>query len=112
LRRNRRNDAGFSFIRNVGTPPLYSPNSPKDDKTDEAAVTAQPLLTTRQVAELLGLSPATVLRRWRAGELPGYRIASNVLRFNEAEVVAWLEARHLHHDGSRVALDPGPSGRN
>jgi excisionase family DNA binding protein len=52
-----------------------------------------PLLTTRQVAELLSVSPATVLRRWRAGELPGYRISSNALRFDPAEVRQWLEAR-------------------
>jgi excisionase family DNA binding protein len=56
-------------------------------------VSAQPLLTTRQVAELLAVSPATVLRRWRAGEIPGYRIASNVLRFSSAELAEWLEAR-------------------
>ena len=29
------------------------------------------LLTARQVADLLGVSVASVLRRWRAGELPG-----------------------------------------
>ena len=51
-----------------------------------------PLLTTRQVAELLAVSPATVLRRWRAGEIPGYRLASNMVRFS-APVDAWLEAR-------------------
>lgn len=50
------------------------------------------LLTTRQVAEYVGVSPETVLRRWRAGELPGYRLASNVLRFRESEIEAWLEA--------------------
>jgi excisionase family DNA binding protein len=54
-------------------------------------VNAPRLLTTRQVAEQLGLSPATVLRRWRAGELPGYRLGSNVLRFSEVDVSAWLE---------------------
>ena len=41
----------------------------------------------------LGVSPATVLRRWRAGQLPGFRLASNSLRFDAAEVAAWLEAR-------------------
>jgi excisionase family DNA binding protein len=51
------------------------------------------LLTTRQVAEWLGFSPETVLRRYRAGELPGIRLASNVLRFRESEVEAWLESR-------------------
>ncbi len=51
------------------------------------------LLTTRQLAEMLGLSPSAVLRRWRAGEIPGYRIASNVLRFRASEIEAWLESR-------------------
>jgi len=44
-------------------------------------------------ATLLGLSPATVLRRWRAGELPGYRLASNVLRFSESDLEHWLADR-------------------
>jgi excisionase family DNA binding protein len=60
----------------------------------KAGTPPSPLLTTRQVASLLGLSPATVLRRWRAGELPGYRLASNVLRFRESEIETWLEALH------------------
>jgi len=34
------------------------------------------LLTTRQVAEWLGFSPETVLRRYRAGELVGIRLGS------------------------------------
>jgi excisionase family DNA binding protein len=54
-----------------------------------------PLLTTRQVAEQLGLSPATVLRRWRAGEIPGYRLASNCLRFDAGEIDAWLADRRF-----------------
>jgi excisionase family DNA binding protein len=52
-----------------------------------------PLLTTRQVAERLGLSPATVLRRARTGEIPSFRLASNVLRFSADELDAWLEAK-------------------
>jgi excisionase family DNA binding protein len=51
------------------------------------------LITTREVADFLGLSPETVLRRWRVGELPGYRLASNVLRFRESELEVWLERR-------------------
>jgi excisionase family DNA binding protein len=38
------------------------------------------LLTTREVAAFLGLSPETVLRRWRAGELPGYRLVAGPKR--------------------------------
>ena len=55
------------------------------------------LLTTRQVAEMLGLSNEAVLRRWRAGDLPGFRLSTKVLRFRESEVLAWLEA---HRCGS------------
>jgi excisionase family DNA binding protein len=51
------------------------------------------LLTTRQVAELLGLSNEAVLRRWRAGDLPGFRLSTKVLRFRESEILAWLESR-------------------
>jgi predicted DNA-binding transcriptional regulator AlpA len=49
------------------------------------------LLTAREVGELVGLSTESVLRRWRAGEIPGFRIASNVLRFDPVEIEAWLE---------------------
>jgi excisionase family DNA binding protein len=58
------------------------------------------LLSTRDVAELLGLSPESVLRRWRRGEIPGYRLASNVLRFREAELEAWLAERHSGTTGA------------
>jgi excisionase family DNA binding protein len=51
------------------------------------------LLTTREVAEWLGLAPETVLRRWRSGELPGFRLASNVLRFDRDEISDWLAAQ-------------------
>jgi excisionase family DNA binding protein len=63
------------------------------------------LLTTREVAVWLGVSPETVLRRWRAGELPGYRLASNVLRFDEADVLAYLRDRRLE---SPCGSSPGP----
>ena len=49
------------------------------------------LLTARELAEYLGLSSETVLRRWRRGEIPGgVRLASNVLRFRESAVEEWL----------------------
>jgi excisionase family DNA binding protein len=50
------------------------------------------LLTTRAVATWIGVSPETVLRWYRSGKLPGgRRLGSNVLRFDEAELRAWLE---------------------
>lgn len=68
------------------------------------------LLTTREVAAFLGVSPETVLRRWRAGELPGYRLASNALRFRESEIEAWLEGTRrdgflVFRRGSRLSSD-------
>jgi excisionase family DNA binding protein len=62
------------------------------------------LLTTRQVADAPAVSPETVLRKWRAGQLPGYRLASNVLRFAESDVYAWLAA----HKGPGMAEEVAP----
>jgi excisionase family DNA binding protein len=53
---------------------------------------SQHLLTTRELADLLGLSSEAVLRRWRAGQIPGFRLGSNVLRFDESEIAAWLDS--------------------
>jgi excisionase family DNA binding protein len=60
------------------------------------------LLTARQVADLLGVSVASVLRRWRAGELPGFRLSTNCLRFRESEIAGWLEARRGPAGGSTI----------
>ena len=57
------------------------------------------LLTTRQVAEFLGVSPETVLRRWRRGEIPGVRLASNVLRFRESEIERWVDGLEERQTG-------------
>jgi predicted DNA-binding transcriptional regulator AlpA len=66
------------------------------------------LLTTRDVADLLGLSPEAVLRRWRTGQIPGFRLASNVLRFDETEIAAWLDSLRA---GPRYSATEGqPSG--
>ena len=45
------------------------------------------LLTARELAEHIGLSPATVLDKWERGELPGYKFGRAV-RFDLAEVLA------------------------
>lgn len=56
-------------------------------------MTDRGLLTTREVGRILGLSPESVLRLWRRGELPGFRLRSNVLRFDPADVDAFLASR-------------------
>lgn len=64
------------------------------------SVDTDPLLTARDVAALLGLSIASVLRRWRAGELPGFRLSSNVLRFRRSDIDAWLDAHRVEAVGA------------
>jgi hypothetical protein len=58
------------------------------------------LVTTREVAESSASRPRRSFAAGAPGELPGYRLASNVLRFRESEVRDWLE---VHRDGPRVA---------
>ena len=49
------------------------------------------LVTTREVAEWLGVSPKTVLVWTGAGKLPGFRMPSGALRFDREELERWLE---------------------
>ncbi len=51
------------------------------------------LLTAREVADRLGLSVATVLRWHRDGRLPAFRLATGVLRFDEADLERWIADR-------------------
>ena len=53
----------------------------------------RPLLTARDVAELLGLSTETVLRWVRSGKLPAIRLPSGAIRFDADELDEWLAAR-------------------
>jgi len=51
------------------------------------------LLRTRELAEKLNLSSATVLRRHKLGTMPpGFLLSSNALRWRESEIDAWLES--------------------
>jgi excisionase family DNA binding protein len=44
------------------------------------------LLTARELAEAIGLKPATVLDKWERGELPGYKFGRAV-RFDLDEIL-------------------------
>lgn len=66
------------------------------------------LLTAREVAELVGLSTEAVLRRWRRGELRGYALATNVLRFRAEDVDAWLESLARGGPGAGGEVAPVP----
>ena len=47
-------------------------------------------LTVREIAVLLGVSPATIQRWVRGGELPAIRI-SDTIRFDGDTLAKWLE---------------------
>jgi excisionase family DNA binding protein len=56
------------------------------------------LLTAAELGELLSLSPSTVLDRWQAGDLPGYRLfgcKGRPVRFRLSEIEAALESWHV-----------------
>lgn len=52
----------------------------------------EPLLTTKQVAELLQLHPKTVERMARAGRIPSHRVSGRA-RFQPSDIASWLAAR-------------------
>jgi len=62
----------------------------------------EPLLTARQVAELLGFAPATIVDWFEAGKLPGFKIGGR-LRFRLSEVEAWLETQRAGAGGETPA---------
>jgi excisionase family DNA binding protein len=51
------------------------------------------LLTARTLADMLGVSPETVLRWTRRGEVPAIRLPGGAIRFREDEVEEWLSIR-------------------
>jgi excisionase family DNA binding protein len=70
------------------------PDGPLSD--DEATRSVSKLLTVRQVANLLGMCPATVYRLCERGELPHYRIR-NAIRVDVMEVKAMLQRSRETH---------------
>jgi excisionase family DNA binding protein len=66
------------------------------------------MVTARVVAEQLGVSPATILRWTRQGDLPAIRLPSGALRYDSDTLAAWLKARATPGRGDAVppAADP------
>jgi excisionase family DNA binding protein len=94
--------AYLSTSPTAGLPPVFRPqldqqlsfelDIPRSTYGGALALTER-LRTAREVADLLGVSSETVLRRTGAGRLPGYRIGGRALRFDSDEIDAWLDAR-------------------
>ena len=63
---------------NQRRPRLQDPPRPPQTRPplhDNSGV-SEPLVTAREVAELLGFSTGWVLDQWEAGKLPGFRIGT------------------------------------
>ena len=58
------------------------------------------LLTAADLADRLGIKPATVLYWHRTGRIPGRKLAHKVLRFNLADVLAALESASATEGGA------------
>lgn len=71
-----------------------------------------PLLTAREVAELLGVSCETVLRWTRRGDLPAIKLPGGAIRFRPDLLDGWLRERTtpneekapISHDAAQGAL--------
>lgn len=67
-----------------------------------------PLLTARTVAGLLDVSPETVLRWTRRGDLPAIRLPGGAIRYREDDIDGWLAERATP---VREVLSSTPAGR-
>lgn len=75
--------------------------------SDRLLVADERLLKARELGEHLGLSAATVLDRFEAGDLPGFRLfgrKGGPVRFRLSEVEAALEAWRFEPDPSTRRL--------
>jgi excisionase family DNA binding protein len=61
------------------------------------SVLPEPLLTSREVANWLGVGHHCVLDWWQAGKIPGYKLAGKAVRFSRDEIAAWLEEQRQDH---------------
>ena len=71
------------------------------------------MLTERQAAALIGVAAPT-LNRWRCKRIgPAFvRVSARCIRYNVADVKAWLEARRVEtSDSRRLATASGPDPR-
>jgi len=57
-------------------------------------VSLEPLLTARQVTDLLGFSAGTVVDWAEQGRIPAFKVGGR-LRFRLSEVEAWIERQRM-----------------
>jgi excisionase family DNA binding protein len=69
---------------------------------------SEPLLTARELAELLGFAAGTIVDWAERSELPGFKVGGR-LRFRESEVFDWLEERRVNGPGAGEEASPTPT---
>lgn len=70
------------------------------------------LLTSAQLAEMLGVTTGTILDRWERGDLPGYRLwgrKGGPVRFRLDEVEALLASWHVNGRREESLHTPRPT---
>jgi excisionase family DNA binding protein len=82
----------------------YSHLSVLGPESTTGAYVSDRLLTARELGELLGVSPETILRWTRRGELEAIRLPGGRLRFRSEALEEWLAART-----TRGEVSPTPS---
>jgi len=65
------------------------------------------LVTARELGELLGFAPGTIVDWAEAGTVPAFKLGGR-LRFRISEVEAWLEQRRLKGPGAGGEVAPVP----
>jgi excisionase family DNA binding protein len=68
------------------------------------------LLTARQVADRLALTPETILRWTRRRDLPAFKLPGGAIRYREADLDAWLR-EHATQGATGRGGDSHPDGR-
>jgi excisionase family DNA binding protein len=65
------------------------------------------LVKASEVAQLLGVSPKTILRWASEGKLPHYRPGNTTVRFKLSEVSAWVDCCRAPFDPERATKTLG-----
>jgi excisionase family DNA binding protein len=70
----------------------------------------EPLLSARELGELLGYSAATIVNWAEAGKVPAFKIGGR-LRFRASEVEVWLDGQRLDGPGAGGEVSATPTAR-
>ena len=84
--------SGSKYMKKTHLSPLIG----TEGNTTPAGNPQPGLWTARHAANCAGFqSPVTILRAFRRGELPGYKLNARTIRFDPADVKAWITAARV-----------------